>query len=113
MADGCASVADGGEKDSVPWKPEESTHLAMGRLEDFPEAVSSGSCRMNRTWPGRKAGTRVGVAGMPSDLGDSKCPFRSEGGMGVYAAATVGNFSPQATLPVASASSFRSHLTEP
>lgn len=90
----------------MPWKPEESTHLAVGRLEDFPEAGMSGSCRMYSTWPGRKAGPWVGVAGTPGDLGDSKCPFRSEGGMGIYAAATVGNFSPQATLPVDSASAF-------
>lgn len=99
-------MADGGEKQRVPWKPEESTHWAVGRLEVFPEAATSGSCRMNRTWLGRKAGPRVGVAGTPGDLGDSKCPFRSEGAMGVYAAATDGNFSPQATLPVDSASSF-------
>lgn len=49
-------MADDREKDGVLRK-----HLAMGRLEDFPEGATSGFCRMNRSWPGRKAGPLVEV----------------------------------------------------
>lgn len=45
-------------------------------------------------------------AGMPSDLWGFKFPFRSDGGQDKHGAATVGDFSPQATLPVDPASSF-------
>lgn len=41
--------------------PEESTHLTMHKLEGFPEEATLGSCRMSRTWPGRRAGPWVGV----------------------------------------------------
>lgn len=49
-------MADDREKDGVLRK-----HLAVGRLEDFPEGATSGFCRMNRSWPGRKAGPLVEV----------------------------------------------------
>lgn len=55
------SVADGREKDRVLWKPGGEHALGFEEVEDFPEEETADLCRMNRSWPGRKAGLWVGV----------------------------------------------------
>lgn len=42
-------------------KPGGEHLLDQGGPEGFPEEATSGSCRMNRSRPGRKAGLWVGV----------------------------------------------------
>lgn len=61
VAEGVVQWPMGGRRTGSYRSPEESAHLAEGRLEDFPEEEPSGSWRMNRSWPDRKAGPRVGV----------------------------------------------------
>lgn len=61
VAEGVVQWLMGGRRTGSYGSPEESTHLAESRLEDFPEEQPLGSCRMNRSWPGRKAGPCVGV----------------------------------------------------
>lgn len=46
--------------------------LAMSRLKDFPEKETPDSCRMNRSWPGRKA-SENGVGRKLSTIMASRC----------------------------------------